>query len=91
MYYLCHCDGIGRHEGLKIPWPEMAVQVQILSVVLIRINMKEINLISLVNKLNPDIAITFPASCLEEYEESYSIRATGCFGIYYSKNDWIKK
>lgn len=69
----------------------MAVQVQLLSVVLIRINMEEINLISLVNKLNPDIAITFPASCLEEYEESYSIRATGCFGIYYSKNDWIKK
>lgn len=40
------------------------------------------------NKLNPDIAITFPTACLEEYEESYSIRATGCFGIYYSKKDW---
>ena len=22
-------DGIGRHEGLKIPWPEGAVRVQI--------------------------------------------------------------
>ena len=50
--------------------------------------MEEIKTSVLKNKLNPDIAITFPTVCLEEYEDSYSIRATGCFGIYYSKKDW---
>ena len=27
--YKCSDGGIGRHEGLKIPWPVMAVRVQI--------------------------------------------------------------
>ena len=26
--YLCRDGGIGRHEGLKIPWPVMAVRVR---------------------------------------------------------------
>ena len=25
----CRNGGIGRHEGLKIPWPEMAVRVRV--------------------------------------------------------------
>ena len=29
MHSVCRNGGIGRHEGLKIPWPVMAVRVQV--------------------------------------------------------------
>ena len=25
LLFLCHCDGIGRHEGLKIPWSNIRI------------------------------------------------------------------
>lgn len=31
---ICQSDGIGSHEGLKIPWVVMPVQVRVLSLVL---------------------------------------------------------
>ena len=30
---ISRCGGIGRHEGLKIPWAEKPVQVRVLSAV----------------------------------------------------------
>ena len=29
LHTVCRNGGIGRHEGLKIPWPVMAVRVQV--------------------------------------------------------------
>ena len=48
----------------------------------------EVELDFLINKADPDVSICAPSSFIQEYEDAYEIAVIGCYGKYYSKDEW---